>query len=219
MKIKKQLIHAITILFMITVIGINSAAVKYDQRQEGQVNVRADLENFVVLIIPTSTSSGVSLFDLLTRMIPHKGDSKKSKNHDDIEKSIESDEELKHFIESKSAAPYRVDISRTRSHLAKLHPELLPVNEEILISPTIQVKKLENATEENETPSVRRFRKAIVQVPDELYITGEIKGEKFEKQPIPISELNIDQEAQTLAMETDLIIDDNNQSVPAFNGK
>lgn len=44
--------------------------VTYDQRQEGKYNIRADLENFMILLVPTSqqsTSSGVSLLDLLSR--------------------------------------------------------------------------------------------------------------------------------------------------------
>lgn len=36
----------------------------YDQRQEGKYNIRADLENFVILVVP---SSGNSLLDLLRR--------------------------------------------------------------------------------------------------------------------------------------------------------
>lgn len=36
----------------------------YDQRQEGKYNIRADLENFVILVVP---SSGNSLLDLLKR--------------------------------------------------------------------------------------------------------------------------------------------------------
>lgn len=38
--------------------------VLYDQRQDGKYNIRADLENFVVLVVP---SSGYSLLDLLRR--------------------------------------------------------------------------------------------------------------------------------------------------------
>lgn len=44
----------------------------YDQRQDGKYNIRADLENFVILVIP---SSGNSLLDLLKRsnQRPHHG--------------------------------------------------------------------------------------------------------------------------------------------------
>jgi len=43
----------------------------YDQRQDGKYNIRADLENFVILVVP---SSGNSLLDLLKRsnQRPHK---------------------------------------------------------------------------------------------------------------------------------------------------
>lgn len=38
--------------------------VHYDQRQDGKFNIRADLDNFVILVVP---SSGTSLLDLLKR--------------------------------------------------------------------------------------------------------------------------------------------------------
>lgn len=38
--------------------------VHYDQRQDGKFNIRADLDNFVILVVP---SSGLSLLDLLKR--------------------------------------------------------------------------------------------------------------------------------------------------------
>lgn len=37
--------------------------VNYDQRQDGKYNIRADLENFVILVVPSSSSSGLSLLD------------------------------------------------------------------------------------------------------------------------------------------------------------
>lgn len=50
--------------------------VTYDQRQEGKYNIRADLDNFMIVVIPSSPSSGASLLDLLTR-----SNQKKSNNH------------------------------------------------------------------------------------------------------------------------------------------
>lgn len=41
--------------------------VSYDQRQDGKYNIRADLENFMIVVIPSSPASGASLLDLLTR--------------------------------------------------------------------------------------------------------------------------------------------------------
>ncbi|CAD6997470.1 uncharacterized protein LOC101456594 [Ceratitis capitata] len=41
--------------------------VTYDQRQEGQYNIRADLENFMIVLIPPSPSEGLNLLDLLTK--------------------------------------------------------------------------------------------------------------------------------------------------------
>lgn len=41
--------------------------VTYDQRQEGQYNIRADLENFMIVLIPPSPMDGVNLLDLLSK--------------------------------------------------------------------------------------------------------------------------------------------------------
>lgn len=50
---------------VIAVLALVDAApygkIKYDQRQEGKWNIRADLENFVVLILPKSPSIPSSL--------------------------------------------------------------------------------------------------------------------------------------------------------------
>lgn len=131
---------------------VNAApAVKYDQRQEGEVNVRADLENFVILIIPTSGTANLGLLDILSKSLPGKGLNKHGhKNHEHKRPSAASlatpiippHETAQHFIESKTA-PYHVDISRTRSHLAKLHPQIAHNNGEVLIahSPTIALSK------------------------------------------------------------------------------
>lgn len=156
----------------ITTSSVYSATIKYDQRQEGEVNVRADLENFVVLLIPTSSSSGLSLLDLITKSIPVKQKGNKKKYHE----NQTEDEELRHFIETKSAAPYHVDLSKTKANLAKLRPD---VNEEILISPTVQLAK--------DAEKVERVKKAaVVEVPADIYIT--VKGESFDPKPIPIEE-------------------------------
>lgn len=63
----------------------------YDQRQEGGWNVRADLKNFVVVIVPRATAPQASLLDLLTRAL--------------------RPTPLAHFVQSKTA-PYHVDISQ-----------------------------------------------------------------------------------------------------------
>uniref|UniRef100_A0AAG5D7R0 Uncharacterized protein n=1 Tax=Anopheles atroparvus TaxID=41427 RepID=A0AAG5D7R0_ANOAO len=41
--------------------------ITFDQRQEGKYNIRADLENFVIVVVPSGSSSGASLLDFLTR--------------------------------------------------------------------------------------------------------------------------------------------------------
>lgn len=106
----------VAVLIMSMSLVQTAPTVKYDQRQEGDVNVRADLENFVILIIPTSQTNSLGLLDLLSKAIPNK-----SKKRADNKK--QNEEETQHFIESKTA-PYHVDITRTRSHLNRLHPQV-----------------------------------------------------------------------------------------------
>lgn len=105
----------------------------YDQRQDGKYNIRADLENFVILVVP---SSGNSLLDLLKRSSQrqqqhnkrvqqtkhHKkyqsapasakpNDVKKSANRFDYLNRPESEDAaaIGEFIEGRT--PYHVDIS------------------------------------------------------------------------------------------------------------
>lgn len=129
----------LTLVAQISSSPLPSNNLKYDQRQEGEWNVRADLENFVVLIIPTSSSVGsLGLLDLF-RKVPRKKIVKHVKKSHADDSSIET----QHFIESKSA-PYHVDLSKSKANLAKLHPEL--VNEEELLvarSPSISLLKNE----------------------------------------------------------------------------
>ncbi|KAH8273619.1 hypothetical protein KR018_004593 [Drosophila ironensis] len=47
--------------------AVRRRTVTYDQRQEGQYNIRADLENFMILLIPPGPQEGLSLLELLGR--------------------------------------------------------------------------------------------------------------------------------------------------------
>lgn len=93
--------------------------VKYDQRQEGEFNVRADLENFVILLIPTSPSTAptptLGLLDLLSKSIPLRKHNKHA--------TVKKDPTIESFIESKTA-PYHVDIDNNGEDNKKQHPEL-----------------------------------------------------------------------------------------------
>ncbi|KAF2885321.1 hypothetical protein ILUMI_20853 [Ignelater luminosus] len=145
---------------------------KYDQRQEGKWNVRADLENFIILVIPTSSSgaSNGSLLDFLSKTIPlpyYKKSKKHTKVHSQEDENLPNAEQ---FLESRKS-PYSVDISRTRNHLAKLHPEVnVPENvkEEIIIarSPSVALAKSQESDEGKEKP-VRNSRAILITVPME----------------------------------------------------
>lgn len=109
--------------------------VAYDQRQEGHYNIRADLENFVILVVPSSATSGASLLELLTRAHGQKRNKHAQKKYhaqsDKFEEKKTATGKLDYlklrpaepvevaeqprivdeFIEGRT--PYRVDISST----------------------------------------------------------------------------------------------------------
>ncbi|KAJ6646098.1 hypothetical protein Bhyg_01308, partial [Pseudolycoriella hygida] len=120
----------------------NRRVITYDQRQEGKYNIRADLENFVIMVIPSSPSSAVSLLDLLTRSKTKKHHGKSNlkrkyhpKSDGDVKQGVKNLDYLpmrtadhsersntriiEHFIEGRT--PYKVDISRAGEYL---HPNV-----------------------------------------------------------------------------------------------
>ena len=143
--------------------------VLYDQRQEGEWNVNADFKNIVVMVIPTQTSSGSNaastLLDFLLRTVPKRSQLRK------LQKKKAPAEETMHFIESKTA-PYHVDISRSKSHLAKLHPEVPPVvrAEEIVIAKSPAVELVKDGDSHH-----RAARAFVVTVPEEELKKKEVK--------------------------------------------
>lgn len=68
--------------------------VTYDQRQEGKYNIRADLENFMIVLVPTSQSSsaGLSLLDLLNRSSQKKSKAGANKTHKKYHKPSKTEE-------------------------------------------------------------------------------------------------------------------------------
>lgn len=156
---------------------------KYDQRQEGEWNVRADLENFVILIIPTShapgaatgTGGGLGLLDLLTKANPFRSHLKRKKHvkKPQQEQNVEEDEtalDTEQFLESKTA-PYHVDITRSRNNLAKLHPQKEKSAAELLVarSPSIALVKTHDNKEKRAKDHAVRLSKAfIITAPEDL---------------------------------------------------
>ncbi|XP_023020289.2 uncharacterized protein isoform X1 [Leptinotarsa decemlineata] len=110
----------------------------YDQRQEGQWNVRAHLDNFVIMIIPTQSlvgpsSSSPSILDFFKKTLPKRNHLKRGK-HDQKHKRPDSAQETMHFIESKTA-PYHVDITKSKSttkdELVESTPEIALITSDI----------------------------------------------------------------------------------------
>lgn len=102
--------------------------ITYDQRQEGHYNIRADLENFVFLVVPTHSASSLNLLDLLSKSAFKKSHAKNAHKKHEIKgegvKKIESAishhhhyhnskpetyHGLEQFVEGRT--PYKVDIS------------------------------------------------------------------------------------------------------------
>lgn len=151
-----MIIPSLVVCFVCFVALSHSAPsrVKYDQRQEGDLNVRADLENFVILVIPTNAGASPStlgLLDLLSKAIPMRSNNKRQKTvrrpvqptPSLLEDSGEVDalDDTQSFIESKTA-PYHVDITKSRKNLAKLHPKTQDGGqEELLVSPNLSLIK------------------------------------------------------------------------------
>lgn len=119
----------------------NRRVITYDQRQEGKYNIRADLENFVIMVIPSSPTSASALLNLLTRSKSKKTHGKNNLKRkysqkldgdasDGVKKldylPLRSDHSersntriIEHFIEGRT--PYKVDISSTGEYL---HPQV-----------------------------------------------------------------------------------------------
>lgn len=98
----------------------------YDQRQEGNLNVRLDLENITVIFVPAKKNTQLSLIDLLmksSQLLQNKNTDKqknsmKKQAQNEYLMQYNNDEPAHHykqlqnqFIESRS--PYKVEISST----------------------------------------------------------------------------------------------------------
>ncbi|KAJ8964518.1 hypothetical protein NQ314_004813 [Rhamnusium bicolor] len=126
---------------------------------EREWNVRADLKNFVILIIPTpsaSTSTNApSLLDFLTKSLPTRTHLNRVKP-EKSEHNPDAAQETMHFIESKTA-PYHVDITKAKAQLAKLHPN----DDKVVVanSPSVALVKPESEVPVlNPSPSARSAR-------------------------------------------------------------
>lgn len=136
--------------------------VTYDQRQEGKFNVRADLENFVIVFVPSSASQGMNLLEMLASM--KRNNQAKHAIHKKYSHKVHAGKEgssltiskqgkepfaakiVDHFIEGRT--PYRVDISEPieSSHLTtvaetKSADSNLPLQFSKLSAPEIYISK------------------------------------------------------------------------------
>lgn len=181
------LIFALAVVTSASPVPDKRENIRYDQRQEGEFNLRADLENFVILLIPTSPSTpnpspspatgsnigNISLLDLLSKSIPFKSYGKRNKHVKKDGQELDAETETMHFIESKTA-PYHVDISKSHSQLSKLHP---PASEDLLVaqSPTVSLMK------NGEIEGSRLSRAVVITVPVEAHEKKDVKKDSKKK--------------------------------------
>ncbi|CAG9760632.1 unnamed protein product [Ceutorhynchus assimilis] len=144
--------------------------VLYDQRQEGEWNIRADLNNLVILVVPKTSelqeTAGPTLLDFLIR-----SHSKHQSKH--VKNAAKSNDEAINFLESKTA-PYHVDITKSSSHL---------MNDEILATqtPLLALKKNNEEKSDKETPSLRKLRSTkafVLTVPEEDFVLTKMEDDK-----------------------------------------
>lgn len=117
----------------------------YDQRQEGEWNLHASLKNFVLLVIPSksSTPQTPDIISLLSKTIPNAILSRNNQLNLFKKPEKAQEEENVNFMESKTA-PYHVDISSSKKALTKLHPEVISAEEIVIAqSPSVALSKEE----------------------------------------------------------------------------
>ncbi|XP_072388348.1 uncharacterized protein [Diabrotica undecimpunctata] len=132
---------------------------------KGEWNVRAHLDNFLIMIVPTqtvATAASPSLLDFLSKSLPKGSHIKRIKNlkkHPAAELAQESQVlETQHFIESKTA-PYHVDLTKPS---ADIKPT--PSDDVVLAnSPNLKVIKPETKLKR----STRFARTYIISIPSE----------------------------------------------------
>ncbi|XP_022900112.1 uncharacterized protein [Onthophagus taurus] len=133
--------------------------VKFDQRQDGNLNVRTDLQNIVVIIAPPPNGS---LIDLLISGF-FKGLSRKHQHRPHVAVVKNDDEqETQNFIESKTA-PYHVDLTkRDGNGKNKIRPDV-EKTQEVLVGRG----KFDDTHDSHK--ELQRFARAyIVSIPNEL---------------------------------------------------
>lgn len=177
----------------------NSSNADYDQTQSGKYNIRADLENFVIVVMPVSSqptdilpsevgSAGNSvatsllaanLFDLFKKLPA-------SKKKIDV-KQVDFDDSLEEEDEEQDTAVSRlsldnVDLSKTKHNLSKLHPEYVDDDnsseeKEVMIanSPSVSLMKKPQRKVNG------RFSRALVLTIGDVKSDSEKKGMRSSK--------------------------------------
>lgn len=158
--------------------NVKRTVITYDQRQEGKLNVRADLENFVIVFVPSTPSQGMSLLEMLATMkrnqaknsnkrYSQKIHAEKDLNTVTIQHEGKPDKEsdltarvVDHFIEGRT--PYKVDISSSLSHL---HPENTYETKEtgIIANADSPVLRLIRPNESNNNNLINRKKRSLNQ--------------------------------------------------------
>jgi hypothetical protein len=142
-------VTAVGILSLLLAASSPSAGVpvRYDQRQDGELNVHASLENFVIVLIPNN--GALNLLDF----IPLKKDASRHGPKQSATESNDNNVLNKYVVPStglKTASPYKVDLDKNSTE---------PIAGEVLIaqSPPVALSRTESeppttASPDDETP-------------------------------------------------------------------
>nr|CAD7460987.1 unnamed protein product [Timema tahoe] len=104
-----------TVLLSCVLVGSLAHPLKYDQRQEGEYNIHAHLENFIIVLIPSSGSSGINLLDFASKNARPKSEPKRNL----LAKSphAAADEEAKKSDQGKEVDPTKEEINAALADL------------------------------------------------------------------------------------------------------
>ncbi|XP_076253176.1 uncharacterized protein LOC143191698 [Rhynchophorus ferrugineus] len=132
----------------------------HDERQEGDYNIRADLKNIIIFVMPGSSATPSPSLDLLGLLKSNRSKPPRRAGSD-----------TKHFIEAKTA-PYHVNIGKSDSHL---------LNDEILATQAPSVGIAAETPSKKTAALLRKLRSAkafVLTVPEEDFVITQMEDDK-----------------------------------------
>ncbi|EDV98768.1 GH13422 [Drosophila grimshawi] len=123
---------------------VRRRVITYDQRQEGQYNIRADLDNFMIVLIPSGVKEGYSLLEMLATSTSRSRTSNKRQHAQAAalksfyeHQQLQQQQQLQHQPISPSALPDFIE-GRTPYHV-----DISSANEELQLQPRLQRQQVD----------------------------------------------------------------------------